>query len=197
MPLPSALAVESELVIVETVEGWLAREEIRLLMERASRVPRDQAIVEIGNYRGRSTVALAMGARRGAGARVYSIDPHSEFVGPRGGRFGPEDQAHLYANLARTGVGAQVNVLSIDSLTIASSWRGPRVGLMFIDGDHRYESVRADLDAWKSHLATGADVVFDDCDFADVARLVAERQRSGMLAARGSAGKTGWFEFRG
>jgi predicted O-methyltransferase YrrM len=196
MPRSPELAVSAEVALVETIEGWLSREEIALLLERAAAVPRGQVIVEIGNYRGRSTVALALGARRGAGARVVSIDPHVEFTGPRGGRFGPEDQAQLYANLTRAGVGALVHVVGLASLPVAAGWAGPEVGLLFLDGDHRYEAVRADLDAWQPHLAAAAGVVFDDCDYADVARLVAEREGAGLLVARGAAGKVRWLEHR-
>jgi len=195
-PAPSEPGLESALELVEGVEGWLAREEAALLMDLAAAVPGREAIVELGNYRGRSTVALALGARSGGGAQVYSVDPHVEFTGPRGGRFGREDQAHLYANLARAGVGAAVSVVGLDSRRVAAAWDGPGVGLLFIDGDHRYEAVRADLDAWRAHLAPGARVAFDDCDFADVARLIAERTRAHELTLRGRAGKVAVYSLR-
>jgi predicted O-methyltransferase YrrM len=181
--------LELELDVVEGVEGWLAREEAALLMDLAAAVPACEAVVELGNYRGRSTVALALAARSGGGAQVYSVDPHLDFTGPRGGRFGRHDQEHLYANLARCGVGAAVSVVGLDSRRVAAAWGDVAVGLLFIDGDHRYEAVRADLDAWRPHLAPGARVAFDDCDFADVARLIAERCAAGELAVCARAGK--------
>lgn len=194
MTTPTGAVGDADVALAETIEGWLAREEIELLLNLAARVPGQQSIVEIGNYRGRSTVALALGAARGAGAQVYSIDPHVDFVGPRGGRFGREDQTHLYANLTRAGVGAQVSVVGLSSRAVSSSWEGPAVGLLFIDGDHRYEAVRGDFEAWMEHLAPGAVVAFDDCDFSDVARLVAERVASGELVALANAGKVGAYE---
>ncbi len=192
----SAHADAGAKALVESIEGWLDGEEIQLLIDLAAAVPCTQAVVEIGNYRGRSTVALVLGARRGAGATVYSIDPHEEFTGARGGRFGRDDQAHLYANITRAGVGSMVKVVSLASLAVAASWSGPGVGLLFIDGDHRYASVRADFDAWRPHLAPGAAVVFDDCDYPDVARFVRERSLLGELGEGGSAGKVTWFEHR-
>lgn len=196
-PAPTlARTTESALDVVEGVEGWLAREEAALLLDLAAAVPAREAVVELGNYRGRSTVALALGSRAGAGAQIYSVDPHVEFTGPRGGHFGRADQAHLYANLARTGVGAWVSVVGLDSRRVAGAWDGPRVGLLFVDGDHRYESVRADFEAWRPHLAPGARVAFDDCDFADVARLVAERCAAGELALRARAGKVAVYSLR-
>lgn len=182
--------------VVEGVEGWLAREEAALLMDLAAAVPAGQVVVELGNFRGRSSVALALGSREGSGVQVFSVDPHAEFTGPRGGRFGRADQAHLYANLARTGVGALVSVVGLDSRRAAAAFGGARIGLLFIDGDHRYEAVRADFEAWRPHLAPGARVAFDDCDFADVARLVAERCALGELALRARAGKVAVYSLR-
>lgn len=183
------LDLEHALDLVEGVEGWLAREEAALLLDLASAVPSREAVVELGNYRGRSTVALALGALAGGGAQVYSVDPHVDFTGPRGGRFGRHDQQELYANLARAGVGAAVSVVGLDSRQVASSWGAIGVGLLFIDGDHRYEAVRADLDAWSPHLAPDARVAFDDADYADVARLISERCAAGQLRLRARAGK--------
>ncbi len=188
----AALSDTDALDLVETVEGWLAREEAALLMRLAAEVPAGAVAVEIGNYRGRSTVALALGAARGAGGQVVSVDPHLPFVGPRGGRFGHEDQAHLYANLTRAGVGAHVSVVCLGSRAVATAWEGPPVGLLFIDGDHRYDAVRGDFLAWAPHLAEGARVAFDDCDYVDVARLVEEVEASGALRRGGRAGKVCW-----
>src|SRR5690606_15850738 len=45
------------------------------LEKAAADVPADQAIVELGVYRGDSLVRLALGSRAGNGARVWGIDP--------------------------------------------------------------------------------------------------------------------------
>ena len=52
-------------------------------------------IVEIGAYRGASTVALAMGVRDAGRGHVHSIDPHMHFRGVLGGAFSPQDHAVL------------------------------------------------------------------------------------------------------
>lgn len=180
--------LEALVDVVDSVEGWLSRDQAALLLRLASEVPAHEAIVEIGNYRGRSTVALGLGAERG-GATVFSIDPHDEFVGARGGRFGPRDQAQLYANLVRAGVGARVRVICLASEQVASSWRKRDVRLLFLDGDHRYEAVRNDYESWERHLVRDAEVLFDDCDFADVGRLVSELVAAGRLREIERVGK--------
>jgi len=190
----AATTLQEDLALVDSVAGWLALDEARVLIDCAARVPAGQCIVEIGNYRGRSTTALALGARRGAGAQVYSFDPHVPFVGPRGGHFGRADQAELYATLSRTGVGELVSVVTLDARLVGPVWPRRDVALLFIDGDHRYEAVRADHAVWEPRLVPGATVVFDDCDFADVARLTAELVADRRLAPRATVGKLGCFE---
>ena len=46
------------------------------LYDLAAMVPADEAIVELGTYRGASACWLAAGAQSGLGAHVWTIDPH-------------------------------------------------------------------------------------------------------------------------
>src|SRR5690606_15270126 len=48
------------------------------LREYAAKVPADQAIVELGAFKGRTTGWLALGASEGNGAVVHSVDPWDE-----------------------------------------------------------------------------------------------------------------------
>ena len=59
-------------------EGFLSPDECRLLQRLAGTVTAG-AIVEIGSYRGRSTVTLACGADKNV--PVYAIEPHETFKG--------------------------------------------------------------------------------------------------------------------
>src|SRR6202035_2586214 len=91
-------------------------------------------IVEIGTYRGRSTVALALGAKSGQRNAVFAVDPHCKFKGLYGGSFGPEDQAQLYRNLSRCSVGDLVHVVSLPSEQVAATWKTRNIGLLWLDG---------------------------------------------------------------
>ena len=130
-----------------SVDGQISRDEAKTLIHLGSNVPSNNVIVEIGTYRGRSAVALALGSRLGAGVRVYAIDPHTEFRGVMGGRFGPQDMAALYRNLVKAQVGDTVAVVCLPSLVVARTWSKRTIGLLWIDGDHTYEAVRADAEA--------------------------------------------------
>jgi predicted O-methyltransferase YrrM len=182
-PLKRALAVE----------GQISADEVRLLFELARGVPPGRVIVEIGTYRGRSAVALALGSLAGPQARVYAIDPHAPFVGVFGGHFGPEDQAALYRNLTRAGVGHVVAVLCATSQAMARGWPERNVGLLWVDGDHSEAGVRGDYQAWRPHLAPGAVLAFHDADAPGVAALLADLDRDPAWTALGRRGRIAWF----
>lgn len=129
------------------VETMIGDDEAELLTRLAGGVD-DGCIVEVGSWRGASTIALARGAR----VPVYAIEPHERFTGVMGGDFGPADRVAFFRNLLRAGVVEQVRLVNLSSEVVAAGWREP-VGLLWIDGDHRYESVRRDFECWERHLS--------------------------------------------
>ena len=139
-------------------------------------------IVEVGSYRGRSTVALARGSANGHRPPVYAVEPHETFVGPRGGDFGPEDRAAFLRNMVRTGAYRQVRLLNTSSEILSPGWKEP-VALLWLDGDHSYEGVRRDFDAWAPHLMARCDLVLDDTDDPELGpqRLVEELASGGWV----------------
>jgi Methyltransferase domain len=150
----------SELRDVKEIEGWLPLDGALLLYELARQVS-SGCIVEVGSYRGRSTVALARGSAAGSNVPVYAVEPHEEFVGVLGGVFGPEDRAAFFQTMLRTGAYRQVRLVNLSSEVLSGGWMVP-VALLWLDGDHAYQSVRRDFDAWAPHLTAGCDLVLDD-----------------------------------
>jgi predicted O-methyltransferase YrrM len=156
------------------IEGMIGEPEAALLTRLASEVD-EGCIVEIGSYRGMSTIALAKGAR----VPVYAIEPHEEFTGVLGGAFGAADRRAFFENLLHAGVVEQVRLVNLSSEVVAPGWRLP-VGLLWIDGDHRYEAVRRDFECWEPHLR--GVVAFHDAIQPTLgpARLIGELLASGF-----------------
>jgi MMP 1-O-methyltransferase len=178
----------SDLREVPAIKGWLSRDAAVLLYELAREVT-DGCIVEVGSYRGRSTVALARGAEAGNNPRVYAVEPHEPFVGALGGKFGPEDRAAFFRNMVRTGAYRQVRLLNVSSELVAPGWREP-IALLWLDGDHSYEGVKRDFDAWEPHLLADCDVVLDDADDVTLGpHRLAEELRGAGWAEAGRAGR--------
>jgi MMP 1-O-methyltransferase len=160
-------------------EGMTSLDEAKLLYDLARQV-QSGCIVEVGAYRGRTTVALGRGSLDGHRVPVFTIEPHQTFTGVLGGRFGPADAGAFYQAVLTTGCYHVVRLVSLSSEQVAPGWRLP-VALLWIDGDHRYEGVRRDFESWRPHLSADARIVFDDTDNPAIGphRLIAELLASG------------------
>lgn len=154
------LGVTRELLRTLAADGMTHPDECLLLMGLASEVPAG-VIVEIGSYRGRSTIALATGSFRGHGVPVYAIEPHEEFHGPLGGHFGPDDKSAFEENVARSPYSRLIHLISATSQNAAQTWN-EEIGLLWIDGDHRYDAVKRDFDLWSPFLRDDGRIAFDD-----------------------------------
>ncbi len=109
-------------------------------------------VVEIGSWKGRSTIALAKGLRaRGGEGRVYAIDPQAD-----------ERFEEFVANLERTGVRQIVEPVRMMSHDAARELETSEIDVLFIDGFHQYAQVMQDVRDWAPRLRTGAVVGFND-----------------------------------
>lgn len=144
--------------------GLISADVGEALAKLASVVPEDDAIVEIGSFRGKSTCYLAAGSKNGFGAHVYAVDPW-DLPGNVTGRFGfaePSTRELFDQQIRSMRFASRVTAIQGFSADAAKQWDGPKVGMLFIDGDHSEASVRADFEAWQPNLRDGAMVVFDD-----------------------------------
>src|SRR4051794_20320161 len=112
-------------------QGMTSFKEVSLLYELA-REAKVGCIVEVGSYRGRSTVALGLGSLDGNRVPVFAIDPHEEFRGVLGGQFGPEDRGAFFRAMLDTACYQVVRLVNLSSEVVASQWTKP-VGLLWID----------------------------------------------------------------
>jgi hypothetical protein len=151
---------QSVLDAVDGTPGMLSLDEAALLYHLARQL-KSGSIVEVGSYRGRSTVALALGAQSGGNRPVYAIEPHEQFVGVLGGQFGPQDRAAFFRSMLKTACYKNVRLVNLSSEVITPGWRDP-VSLLWLDGDHSYAGVKRDFDCWRKHLSVSAHIVFDD-----------------------------------
>ncbi|MBI3825278.1 MAG: class I SAM-dependent methyltransferase [Candidatus Rokubacteria bacterium] len=157
----TAGAHDDPVALTEGIDGWLPEFEGRHLLALARRCTGRGVIVEIGSWKGRSTIWLALGSRAGAGGRVYAIDPHTgswEHQAPGTVVATFED---FRRNIARAGVGDLVVPLVMPSVEAAGGFAEP-VELIFIDGAHGYEDVKQDFLAWFPKVVEGGIMAFHD-----------------------------------
>ena len=182
-----------------SVGGKTRTEELRVLFLAAAVPMAEGEIVEIGSFTGRSTVALVKGALWSGQDRVVACDPFDRPspTCPGAGRSIYED---FTANLAGLGLLDHVEVHREFSTAMAKGWDRP-IRLLWIDGDHSPEGVKADVAGFFPHLVPGAVVAFHDvgsnrfpgplvCFMEDV--LLSDR-----FGECGMCYRTGWSQFLG
>ena len=65
-----------ETKLIENVDGWLTNNEAEFLYRVARNGYGKGVIVEIGSWKGKSTICLAKGSKDAKREKVYAIDPH-------------------------------------------------------------------------------------------------------------------------
>lgn len=133
--------------------------------------------VEIGRFKGGSTFLLA--SALDASSHLLSIDIHSPEQATRGFPGGVLD-ARLSLALEKAGLAQKVEIVVADSHTYPV--QTGFYDLVFLDGDHSYEGVRADYHNWRVGVKPGGHLVFHDAAYAreystfheSVGRLIAE-----------------------
>jgi predicted O-methyltransferase YrrM len=158
---------------VHEVYGHVSPAEMQLLYRLASEVPAGGVIVEIGNFQGKSTVCLGLGAKE-AGASMFTVDPHEDYYVNDKTHYGMENHAALLKNLIRFDLGETVRVVAMRSVNIARQIAG--IDLLWIDGSHKYYDVWFDLNQWSQEMsATGRIAVHDSSGhFPEVSKALRE-----------------------
>jgi predicted O-methyltransferase YrrM len=144
---------ETEATIeIPEVEGYLSQREGSYLYSLARQYTHLGCIVEIGSFKGKSTVFLAKGCESVAAGHVFAVDPHT----PDG-----INEAAFRENLRRADIESFVSPLVMSSIEAVQGWN-KSIALLWVDGDHKYRGVRGDFFAWFPHVKVGGVIAFHD-----------------------------------
>ena len=156
--------VDEALAAAGGVDGWMSEDQMAELHRAASATVPGERIVEIGSFRGRSTIVLAGSAP--AGVEVVAIDPHA------GNDRGPQeiegfaaeaddDHRRFLDNLAGAGVIDRVRHVRRFSDQAHGDVEG-EIEVLLIDGAHRYGPARRDIHDWGARVAPGGTLLIHD-----------------------------------
>lgn len=163
------------------IEGLINGEEAHWLAEAALAIPHG-VIVEIGSWKGRSTRVLGAAALD-TGGIVFAVDAWcgsaSEEADSLVNRV-PGHEAFDYfsranADLINAGYIVPLHMYSHQAaMALARVGMAGQIDMLWVDGDHLYESVKADLDAWLPLVKPGGLVCGHDYGRETVQRAVHE-----------------------
>lgn len=164
------------------IEGFLHDLEGYVLLQLAAKGGGVGAIVEIGSFMGRSTAFLVAGSKLAGREKVIAVDHFrgstehqagQHFANPTLIQVGTTFH-RFQENLRRLNLEDHVTPIKASSSEAAIKWQGP-IRLLFIDGDHEYDSVRQDFEAWSRFVVPHGLICLHDVSNAPgVARFYQE-----------------------
>ncbi len=167
------MKIYRNIYLAEHIEGFLTTREGQLLYSMARACHGLGVIVEIGSWKGRSTIWLASGLQDGSSKSIlYAIDPHTG---------SPEHQGEnsvwtfdqFQSNITAAGLQHVIKPL-IKTSVEAISHINDKIELLFIDGAHEYEAVRLDYELFRPLVTNGGFIAFHDSSWPGVDRLLNE-----------------------
>jgi MMP 1-O-methyltransferase len=168
----------------ERAQGWLERSEAELLYRLAAEAGRRGRVVELGSYCGRSSIILAAGVAAASASPLVCVDTFAGSAEHMQGQgyFDPStvidgavDTYGLFLrNLEQACLSDAVEIIRRSSVEAAQAFSAP-VGLLFVDADHSYAGVRADICAWCPKVVEGGWIVLHDVgDWSGPTRAAAD-----------------------
>lgn len=185
---------------VETVEGYLSQREMEFLALLAACPTTVGEILEIGSFKGKSTIILAKAAALATAKPVVNaVDPMTAPSETDPDLCGEASSfADFQRNIEAHGVANRIDLHKMFSHELAASWKKP-LRLLWIDGDHTYTGTKNDFDGFARYLADKGIVAFHDVlhEFEGGARVFLEQVLlSPNFGACGFCGSIAWAQFR-
>lgn len=124
---------------------------------------RPAVCVELGTWQGASAIPVARTIARWGGT-LSCVDTWAGELNEDGGSAAGKSPIMLLScarAIVEAGVGANVRLIPAMTVDAATFWSAP-IDFLYVDADHSYEGVRADLVAWVPHVRPGGLIVGDD-----------------------------------
>ena len=186
--------------LASRLAGHLTPREVRFLALLGAVPTARGEVLEIGSFKGKSTIILAKSAAFAGEARVCAVDPLNLPSATDPGDAPPGGTAEIFrGNLREHGVEAMVEFHQMTSQALGRHWSRP-LRLLWIDGDHTYAGAKHDYDAFAPHLAPGGIVAFHDVLhwYEGPPRAMVEGPlASPLFGPCGVVGSIGWCQYLG
>ena len=193
--------VEKTIKDVQHIEGHLTLKEIRFLCLLAAVPTTSGEILEIGSFKGKSTVVLAKSLKLiNNNNCVIAVDPMTL---PASTDPTTDSTSSLYSefkkNLRDHNVDSVVEFYQMFSQDLSLGWNR-KLRFLWIDGDHTYSGAKRDFEIFSPFLNPGAIVALHDVlhGFEGPIRVMTEHVLlSDKFGACGICGSIGWAQYLG
>jgi predicted O-methyltransferase YrrM len=154
---------------IKKLDGWLRDEEIKFLKRTSNKLRGFGDIVEIGSWKGKSTIAIASSIRNSK-TMVYAIDHHKGSKEHKNA----DTFAEFKKNVKDFGLEKNIVPLVMKSVVANKYWeKAPKaIEMLWIDGSHEYSDVKKDFLLWNKYLIDGGIIALHDTFFWDGPRKV-------------------------
>ncbi|HEU4748362.1 MAG TPA: class I SAM-dependent methyltransferase [Gemmatimonadaceae bacterium] len=185
--------------LMTRADGYLSEREARCIMIAAALAPAKGANLEIGSFKGRSTIGLAHVCKHYGLGKVVAVDPHTAPAVTDPDLKGAKSTLEIFrANLDRAKLSESVDIRVAYSGSVAAKWTDP-IRFLWIDGDHTYAGARADVESFRPFLVPGALLLMHDVlgtHYGSLKVFVERVLGSDDFGPAGYSGSIGWAQYR-
>jgi predicted O-methyltransferase YrrM len=164
---------EKELASVTGIEGWFSEGQAAVLRKLIAKLPDKPTVVELGAWKGRSTVVIGKATKERDG-EFWSIDhwkgsPEGQESYHKQAAENPGSVLEEYlTNLAQSGLSDFVQVVDGDLFEAVNDCEDACADLIFFDAEHSIEATANAFKAWEPKLKPGGVAVFHDANWRTV-----------------------------
>jgi predicted O-methyltransferase YrrM len=152
------------------IQGWMKPRELAFLFGVAHSIPPGGKVVEIGSWKGRSTVAICEGLH---GASMYAVDTFRGDADLAKRYAGEIEEDRVYEEFCEhTAPYAFLEVLRMTSAEACGRFDDASLDWVFIDGDHTFEQVHEDISCWLPKVKPGGLVSGHDYPYGPIKKAV-------------------------
>ncbi len=139
-----------------TIDGWMTESELAFLYAIGSKMPEGAQVAEIGSWKGRSTVAICEALQK-RGGKLFCVDTFAGDPCIATLKLSVDlENDEVYTNfLHNTQEYDFLKVVRATSAQGVTQFADGSLDWVFIDADHSFEAVSADVAAWYPKVKPG------------------------------------------
>ena len=143
-----------------SIQGWFSPQDCQAYRFLISNSPEDATIVEVGSWLGKSSSFLLDNKK--PNQKVICVDTWRGSVNEITTTHKLATQTDIFEIFKENLGSREYSALRLASVEAAATFEDASLDVVFIDAEHTYEAVCADIDAWKPKVKCGGYIAGHD-----------------------------------